>query len=65
MIGTGVGFELAVMDARAAILLIVGGQDFAPASSAGQWNLVILPCFAGEVDHDDQLLVLRADAHEA
>ena len=55
----------AIVDVRAAVLGVVGGQRLAPAAALGQRHLVILPGVAGEVDHDHHLLTVLADTHEA
>ena len=57
--------QFAVVDAGTAVLLVIGGQDFAPATAARQWHLVVLPRFAREVDNNDELFALGTDPHEA
>ena len=57
--------ERAVVDVGAAVLLVVRGQHLGPVAALRQRNLIVLPRLAGEVDHDDELFALAADAQEA
>ena len=58
-------FDRAIMNAGAAVDLVVRGQHFRPFSALGEWHLIVGPGLAGEVHDGDHLLAILADTHEA